>query len=91
MRISQKAGMSDKINTMSGRRESGIGYLTAKGRIYMGIFGLAVLTPGLVVLLLGGSSYVDYRGLVAFARAMILIGFLLVVIAVVRGRPAHRK
>ena len=67
------------------RRDRDIGGLTRRGQVYMAIIGVAVLCPGLAALLLGGNSYLDLRGLVAFAPAMVLIGALFVVIAVVRG------
>jgi hypothetical protein len=50
-----------------------------------------VLLPGLTALLRGGTSYIDYRGLVAFAPAMVLVGLVIIAIAIIKGKPARTK
>jgi hypothetical protein len=39
----------------------------------------------------GGSWYIDTRGLVAFTPALILIGILMIVVAITKGKPARTK
>jgi hypothetical protein len=73
------------------RRNDGPGTLSARQRVYMATFGLVVLVPGLMALLRGGNSYIDHRGLIVFAPAMILVGVLMIAIAVVRGKPTRTK
>ena len=73
------------------RRNEGLGRLTLRQRLFFAVVGLVVLLPGLMALLRGGNGYVDYRGLVAFAPAMILVGVLLIAIAFLKGKPARTK
>jgi hypothetical protein len=60
-------------------------------RVCLAVAGLVVLVPGLMALLRGGSGYIDYRGLIAFAPAMVLVGVLMIAIAVFKGKPVRTK
>ena len=73
------------------RRNEGLGPLSARQRIFFAIAGPVLLLPGLMALLRGGSGYIDYRGLVAFAPAMVLVAIIMIAIAVVKRRPARMK
>jgi hypothetical protein len=73
------------------RRNGGPGRLNNRQRIYFVIFGITMLLPGLMALLRGGNGYLDERGLVVFAPAMILAGALMILIGIAKGRPARGK
>jgi hypothetical protein len=63
--------------------------LSARLRISLAVVGLVVLLPGLTALLRGGTGYIDYRGLVAFAPAMVVVGVLMIAIAILKGKSSR--
>ncbi len=73
------------------RRNDGPGRLSARQRAFFAVVGLVVLLPGLMALLRGGNGYIDDRGLVAFAPAMVLVGVLMIAIALIKGKAARTK
>jgi hypothetical protein len=60
--------------------------LNMRQRMFLAVAGLVVLLPGLMAVLRGGSGYIDYRGLIAFAPVMVLVGVLIIAIAVFKGK-----
>ncbi|MGB9067809.1 MAG: hypothetical protein WCC21_04505 [Candidatus Acidiferrales bacterium] len=73
------------------RQKDGPIRLNMRQRVFLAVAGLIVLLPGLMALLRGGGGYVDYRGLIAFAPAMVLVGVLMIAIAIFKGKSVQTK